>query len=119
MMLPVQILVVLFEGAPVHFSYDACGARDFLADLLEEHGDSYQVHRVYSDSTRPEDITASFADEWAADLGYGDGADPDEYLKTFTGFVLAHQRDALIAGWLEAEEYRDSEALERSKLRRL
>lgn len=119
MTLPENVLVTLFEGAPVHFAYEVVDARDFLADVLEEHGDSYQVYKVFIDGTVAQDITKSFADEWAGDLGYGDGDEPDEFLRTFTGFVVAHLREELIAEFRQAEEYRDNERFERDKVRSL
>ncbi|KFL31411.1 hypothetical protein JP75_07555 [Devosia riboflavina] len=119
MTLPIEVLVILFEGAPVRFAYEVVDARDFLADILEEHGESFQVYRVFAEEQDAKDITTDFANEWAGDLGYGDGDDPDEFLRPFTGFVLGHIRDDLIREYRASQDHADSDAFERSKIRSL
>lgn len=97
-------LVIHFEGAPKLLAMTIHAARDYLGDVLEEGAESYSVWEVFTDGTEANDVTIRFANDWAGDLGYGDGDDPDEFLKPFTGFVLAHLRDELIAEYRQAEE---------------
>lgn len=114
-----NVLVVLFEGAPVFFGYTIPEVREFLADVLEEHGDLYQVYEVFNDTSTANDMTVRFARDWSRDLEFGDGDDPDDFLKPFHGYVLAHVRDELVAAYRAAQTDAESDAFERSKVRSL
>jgi len=103
-MLPTNALIIHFEGAPRHLAFEIAGAREYLADVLEEDGECFSVWEVFSDDRESIDMSVRFARDWSQDLGFGDGDDPAEFLKPFTGYVLAHLRDELIAEYRKAQE---------------
>lgn len=103
-MLPTNALVIHFEGAPQHLAFTINAAREYLADVLEEGGQSYAVWEVFTDGTGANDMTVRFARDWSHDLEFGSGDEADEFLKPFTGFVLAHLRDELVAEYRAAQQ---------------
>lgn len=118
-MLPNNILAILFDGAPVTFAYTISEAREFLADVIEDDGDAYEVHEVFNDGTQPNVMTERFARDWSQDCDFGSGDDPEDFLRPFPGYVLAHIREELIETYRDAQEQRENDAFEKSKLRSL
>lgn len=118
MSLPPTFFLVMFDGAPTKPFGAIAECREYLADVFEDVGDSYQVWEIATDADS-RDCTTTFARDWAEACDFGSGDDPDEFLKPFPGFVLAHFRESLIETYRAAQNERASEAFESSKIRSL
>lgn len=100
---PPFVFVVCFDGGPVTAFADDEQARDFLADVFLDDVKLYQIWSGDEPGSMLEDRTVKFAEEWSKCIDFGDGDDPFEFLRTFPPFVLAYQRDQLIAAYRAAQ----------------
>lgn len=102
--LPPSVLVLHFEGAPVHFEVSRDELRDYLADVLEDGADSYAIWQVWRTGKPGADITTRFCREWAKCFDFGDGDEPDAILRPYPEFIRAFIGDKLIAAYRAAQE---------------
>ena len=102
--LPPFVFAILFEGAPITCRPDFEGCREYLADVMEDHAELYQVWALDTAGEASQDRTAAFVEDWAQCFDMGDGDDPDEVLAPYPAFVRAFIGDKLIAAYRAAQE---------------
>jgi hypothetical protein len=102
--LPPFIYAIHFEGAPITCRASVDEVRDYLADILFDHAELYQVWALDTVGEASSDRTAAFVEEWAACFDFGDGDDPDELLAPYPSFIRAFIGDKLIADYRAAQE---------------
>lgn len=86
------------EGAPVLTLDDPALVQEFVLAHPDD-ADLIDVWRVPNGNGTWEAyrVTDSLAVAWAHDYSFADGFRPDEYLRNYPPFVIAHCRDVLIA----------------------
>lgn len=102
--LPPFIYAIHFEGAPITCRSTVAEIRDWLADVMLDDAESYQVWALDTVGEASSDRTAAFVDDWASCFDMGDGDDPDELLAPFPPFIRAFIGDKLIADYRAAQE---------------
>ena len=102
--LPPFVFAVFFEGAPKICRSSFEELRDWLADVLEDHAELYQVWAIDCRGDASDDRTEAFLNDWEACFEFGDGDDPDQFLAPFPSFILGFHRDQLIAAYRAAQE---------------
>lgn len=102
--LPPFVWAILFEGAPITCRATVEECRDYLADVLEDHAELYQVWALDTVGEASSDRTEAFVTEWAECFDFGGGDEPSEFLAPFPGFIRAFHQDKLIAAYRAAQE---------------
>jgi hypothetical protein len=102
--LPAFVYAIHFEGAPITCRATVEECRDYLADVLLDHAELYQVWALDTVGEASSDRTAAFVDEWADLFDFGDGDEPSEVLRPFPPFIVALAGDKLIAAYRAAQE---------------
>lgn len=104
MTLPPFIYAILFEGAPNTCRASVDEVREYLADVLEDGAELYQVWALDTAGEASSDRTGAFVEEWSALFDFGDGDDPGAILSPFPAFIRAFIGDKLIAAYRAAQE---------------
>lgn len=102
--LPPFVFGILFEGAPITVRPDFEGCREYLADVIEEHAELYQVWALDTAGEASQDRTGAFVDDWAKCFEFAGGDEPDEFLAPYPAFIRAFIGDKLIADYRAAQE---------------
>lgn len=102
--LPPFVFAILFEGAPITCRPDFEGCREYLADVMFDHAELYQVWALDTAGEASSDRTAAFVEEWAAMFDPGDGDDPASILAPYPEFIRAFIGDKIVADYRAAQE---------------
>lgn len=102
--LPPFVFAILFEGAPITCRRDFEECRDWLADVLEDHAELYQVWALDTHGDASIDRTDAFVEDWAKCFEFGDGDDREAILRPFPEFIRAFIGDKLIEEYRKAQE---------------
>lgn len=102
--LPSFVYAILFEGAPITCRATVEEVRDWLADVMLDDAESYQVWALDTAGEASSDRTAAFVEEWASCFDPGDGDDPEAILSPYPPFIRAFIGDKLIADYRAAQE---------------
>ena len=102
--LPPFVFAILCEGAPITCRHDFEGCREYLADVIEDHAELYQVWALDTAGEASVDRTAAFVDDWAKSFDFGDGDDRETILRPFPDFIRAFVGDKLIEEYRKAQE---------------
>lgn len=102
--LPPFVYAILFEGAPITCRATAEECRDYLADVLEDHAELYQVWALDTVGEASSDRTEAFVTEWAECFDAGSGDEPGDILRPYPHFIRAFIGDKLIAAYRAAQE---------------
>jgi hypothetical protein len=97
--LPPFVFVILFEGAIIAVRRDFEECRDYLADVVEEYAELYQVWAGDTVGEASSDRTAAFVAEWAKCFDPGDGDDPEAILSPYPPFVRAFIGEQIVADY--------------------
>lgn len=102
--LPPFIYGIHFEGAPKTHRATVAEVREYLADVLFDHAELYQVWALDTVGEASSDRTAAFVEEWAAMFDPGDGDDPASILAPYPEFIRAFIGDKIVADYRAAQE---------------
>lgn len=102
--LPPFVFAILFEGAPITCRNDFEGCREYLADVIEDHAELYQVWALDTQGDASVDRTAAFAEDWAKCFDFGDGDDREAILRPFPDFIRAFAGEKLVEEYRKAQE---------------
>lgn len=102
--LPPFVFGILFEGAPITVRPDFEACQDYLADVLEDCAELYQVWALDTDGEASSDRTLQFVEDWAKCFDFGDGDDRETILRPFPQFIRAFIGDKLMAEYRAAQE---------------
>lgn len=102
--LPPFVFAVFFEGAPKICRSSFEELRDWLADVLEDHAELYQVWAIDCRGDACDDRTTAFVEDWAKCFEFADGDDRDTILRNYPEFIRAFIGDKLMADYRAAQE---------------
>ena len=102
--LPPFVFAIMFEGAPITCRHDFEGCREYLADVIEDHAELYQVWALDTHGEASADRTAAFVEDWAKCFDFGDGDDREAILRPFPEFIRAFIGDKLVEEYRKAQE---------------
>ena len=101
--LPPFIYAIHFEGAPITCRATVEEIREYLADVMFDHAELYQVWALDTAGEASADRTAAFVDDWADCFDMGSGDDPEAILAPYPPFIRAFIGDKLIAAYRAAQ----------------
>ena len=93
--LPPFVFAILFEGAPITCRATVEEVREYLADVLFDHAELYQVWALDTVGELSSDRTEAFAEEWAQLFEPGDGDERQAILRPYPEFIRAFIGDKL------------------------
>lgn len=102
--LPAYVRTVFFDGGPLQAFPDDDAVREFLADVMEDDAERYQVWAISSTDTNSADRTEAFCEAWAECFEPGSGDDRETILRDYPDFIRAFIGDKLIAAYRAAQE---------------
>lgn len=102
--LPPFIYGIHFEGAPITCRQTVDEVREYLADVMLEDAESYQVWALDTVGEASSDRTAPFVEEWAQMFDPGSGDDPEAILSPYPPFIRAFIGDQIVADYRAAQE---------------
>jgi len=105
-------LVLLHDRRPMMTSITPGPIRARILEWPEDDADLFTVWSVPIDDSmaQPHDITQQFALDWAAQLQFGDGIEPHDYLAPIPAFVRHACGAKLDAIWRSRMEQRSDRA---------
>ena len=105
-------LVLLHDRRPMMTSITPGPIRARILEWPEDDADLFTVWSVPIDDSmaQPHDITQQFALDWVAQLQFGDGIEPHDYLAPIPAFVRHACGAKLDAIWRSRMEQRSDRA---------
>lgn len=102
--LPPFVYAILFEGAPITCRATVEEVREYLADVVFDAAELYQVWALDTAGDMSSDRTDAFVEDWAKCFDFGDGDDREAILRPYPEFIRAFIGDKLVEEYRKAQE---------------